>query len=970
MPPEGDQEELALALLLHVRAVLDHLELWLLSHRTDHLEHSGELSDVEDVVELQWRRQDVVLHLLPQRDRGVNKHILHGDHFLGVLFGVEEGLEDLPVDVLDGPLGGGSHVEGEELALQPVRDVIPASSRMVHGTQIHQILNGPEVATVVLGQEVEAFLVDELPGDLQGDLVAPGVHKGHGHVIQEHRHLLPIGRVERPRLLPLHLRFYRLLEVVGGGGAGEVDPLEEHLVLVELGGVHEDNRGFGGARASHEQGGDLADFFPFLGLDLGEAGDLVDDELGPGGVDGGDQQLGEGQPLRGLPLLRLPQLPLLGDGVDVVVVDRLLVDTHLLLGDLGHGGVPGLEVLVEHFSLLVLEEAADGPGEAVDEELLEGLLVQLLALVIVLDEHGREEVEELVDPHDGWRGHHVHVVLDQLREVVRLVYVLVHHLVRPARLLRVTHDLLVGPVLDPLVHQRLPVQIRLRHIHLPASADRRGRSVVEVLHLEDHLGQVDHGDPLRVRQRQDLVVVQHRVQVLYPQRVHRPIANDPRVVAVLLVVVFLPDLGEDPWHPLASDVVHHTVHLLPSDGLRVDPRGLVVVPQVSQSFGECAHDLSFSRADGSYDHVAMSDEGGFIELDDFEEPGASFPIEQVVLLHEGLHGAFHILVDLLGDVLLAREDVSQQLLEQGLILSHQLGQVHVPQGPRHDHFFIGASWLRPFDVSGSSEDREDVPEAEVVVPLLGELLLAELVEDVELLREWVVGGVPHRGQLHLDDRLPIWHHHGDTPEENLEVLGQLLPPSVAGVHGDEVAAGLHQHDRLGLVGEVELLEVLLLGHGDGLDLRCHHRQGRQGNPVELIETAPQPGLTKTLEDLRHVSVLVLVGAVGDHHEDTQRASQVLHRLCLARPGWPCWGTPVEHPHGLRKGDVATICEWRDAETLLGAQELVGVDELHISDVHSDMVLIMFPGDSGVFGPVEVICILDPVGFGLVQDRLE
>eukprot|EP00965_Chrysotila_dentata_P209577 6185373-Pleurochrysis_carterae.AAC.1 len=61
-----------------------------------------------------------------------------------------------------------------------------------------------------------------------------------------------------------------------------------------------------------------------------------------------------------------------------------------------------------------------------------------------------------------------------------------------------------------------------------------------------------------------------------------------------------------------------------------------------------------------------------------------------------------------------------------------------------------------------------------VVRLLGELLLAEAVEHVELLGEDGVGGVAAAGELHLHDDLAVGHHHRHATEERLEVLGQLL----------------------------------------------------------------------------------------------------------------------------------------------------------------------------------------------------
>jgi hypothetical protein len=101
MSPKEDQEEFLSDLLLQVQAALDDVELWLLGDSADALEHSGQLSDVEGVMELQWSRQYTSLHLLPQCDGGVNEDVLHVDHLLGILLRVEEHFKDLTIDVLN-----------------------------------------------------------------------------------------------------------------------------------------------------------------------------------------------------------------------------------------------------------------------------------------------------------------------------------------------------------------------------------------------------------------------------------------------------------------------------------------------------------------------------------------------------------------------------------------------------------------------------------------------------------------------------------------------------------------------------------------------------------------------------------------------------------------------------------------------------------------------------------------------------
>ena len=99
--PECDQEQLLSDLLLKLSGVLNDVVFVLLSHSADTLEHSGQLSDVEDVMELGWGREKSSLNLLPKNDSALNKERFHGDNFRVVSLGVEEQLQDLSVDVLN-----------------------------------------------------------------------------------------------------------------------------------------------------------------------------------------------------------------------------------------------------------------------------------------------------------------------------------------------------------------------------------------------------------------------------------------------------------------------------------------------------------------------------------------------------------------------------------------------------------------------------------------------------------------------------------------------------------------------------------------------------------------------------------------------------------------------------------------------------------------------------------------------------
>jgi hypothetical protein len=151
---------------------------------------------------------------------------------------------------------------------------------------------------------------------------------------------------------------------------------------------------------------------------------------------------------------------------------------------------------------------------------------------------------------------------------------------------------------------------------------------------------------------------------------------------------------------------------------------------------------------------------------------------------------------------------------------------------------------------------------------------------------------------------------------------------------------------------------LLLGSCDGLDLRSNHRKCRKRDSVELIEATPKTTLANTFEDLGHISVLVLIRAVGDDDENTESTSQIFDSLSLTSSGWSSWSSTIEHTEGLGKGHIASISKWSDAKSLLDTEELVGVGEVDISDGHNDVLLLISVCASGVLGPLEVIGILD------------
>lgn len=133
VPPQSDSIELRLEVFdsigLHYGFFLD---------LQDSLKGSGQLTHVEQVVELGGGREHELLHELPELD-GCRCQVFNDSLDLvseAVILGVQTELEshDRAVDALDGERQ--DHVEDEELSFQSVGNVITASSGVVHGTDI------------------------------------------------------------------------------------------------------------------------------------------------------------------------------------------------------------------------------------------------------------------------------------------------------------------------------------------------------------------------------------------------------------------------------------------------------------------------------------------------------------------------------------------------------------------------------------------------------------------------------------------------------------------------------------------------------------------------------------------------------------------------------------------------------------------------------------------------------------------
>ena len=211
----------------------------LLRREEDALEHPAQVSHVEHVVELGRGGEHPRLHHPPKLDGGVRQFADDVERVPVEVPSREAPVEHLTVDVVDARDAGQDQVEDEEVALEPVGDVVLPAARVLHGGEVLQVLARLEVPALVLVEEVEPPVLHGEADEFQRGLVAPLVHLRHRHVVEEYRHLLAVRRAEVLPAPLVELGLDGVLGHPGRGGRGEVDPLRQHGGGVLLGQEHE-----------------------------------------------------------------------------------------------------------------------------------------------------------------------------------------------------------------------------------------------------------------------------------------------------------------------------------------------------------------------------------------------------------------------------------------------------------------------------------------------------------------------------------------------------------------------------------------------------------------------------------------------------------------------------------------------------------------------------------------------------------
>jgi hypothetical protein len=158
-------------------------------------------------MELSWSWQKSSLRSFPNLDCGFNHETSHFNDFSAILLWVEDSSEDFTVNVLNSNLRWRCHVDGKEVSLQSVWNIILTTTWVKHCSKELQVLDTHEETSEILLEEIESLLLNELSGDFKSDLVTPSVNEGHGDIIDEHGHQLTSGWLVSLDLLLLKLGF-------------------------------------------------------------------------------------------------------------------------------------------------------------------------------------------------------------------------------------------------------------------------------------------------------------------------------------------------------------------------------------------------------------------------------------------------------------------------------------------------------------------------------------------------------------------------------------------------------------------------------------------------------------------------------------------------------------------------------------------------------------------------------------------
>mmetsp|Transcript_14390 Transcript_14390/g.42318 ORF Transcript_14390/g.42318 Transcript_14390/m.42318 type:complete len:557 (-) Transcript_14390:122-1792(-) len=251
---------------------------------------------------------------------------------------------------------------------------------------------------------------------------------------------------------------------------------------------------------------------------------------------------------------------------------------------------------------------------------------------------------------------------------------------------------------EPRCEQRLPADLRWLDVHHAAARDGGRRGYGQVLDLENHRHVGGHGNHLARHEAELLVVVQHRVHVLDPDRVDGAVEDHPLEFlqrdARLLRVRLRHMTDEhrcDSVGPLASLQVKRAVQLVHRDRLWIhchDAHLVEIWVILDSRHGRLQHSQHAALATTGWadQHHAMPHDRHFVELD---------ALDQEVWRELELEGSLRHGLDLRLEIRVlcawlcdAGEDVFDDRAEEKDVVAKKLRQVRVADRAEHRQVLV------------------------------------------------------------------------------------------------------------------------------------------------------------------------------------------------------------------------------------------------------------------------------------------
>ena len=124
----------------------------------DTFENATKVTHVEDVMELGWGWEHCSFDLVPEHDSGLGETFNGLVHLSREVLSLELVLDNWAVDTLHGDRK--DHVKDHMLSLKAVRDVVTATTRVLHSSYVDQVLDGFEVTSLGLIKHVEPTILN------------------------------------------------------------------------------------------------------------------------------------------------------------------------------------------------------------------------------------------------------------------------------------------------------------------------------------------------------------------------------------------------------------------------------------------------------------------------------------------------------------------------------------------------------------------------------------------------------------------------------------------------------------------------------------------------------------------------------------------------------------------------------------------------------------------------------------------